>query len=169
MLRPRGELGQLYEPRRGAGSPCVFTELCGAVGLLMRGSSAETISFPLQRFFSKTELHVLPPTPAHAAPGRERPGALQSARRQTSSAEEEARPQHPLPGPRFLTGMPAGRTALCGLRGEPVRLSGPRARPAPRPPCYALLQARLGVPGQDAGEGYCKGQSVLRKFVEADQ
>ena len=93
MLRPRGELGQLYEPRRGAGSPCVFTELCGAVGLLMRGSSAETISFPPQRFFSKTELHVLPPTPAHAAPGRERPGALQSARRQTSSAEEEARPQ----------------------------------------------------------------------------
>lgn len=154
-------------------APCVFTELCSAAGLLVRGSSGETISFPLQRFFSKTELRVLPPPPAHAAPGLEHPGALQSAHRQTSSAEEESRTL-PATAPTPLAQVPHGgaggpHCAWWAARGA-GEAGGP---PGQACPMVSLLSAPAGPVGcswaGSWGEVYCKGQSVLRKVTEANQ
>lgn len=133
----------------------------------MRESSAETISFPLQRFFSKTELQILPAPPhMRLLGGSTRCPAVspQADKLCRGGGEGPRQPQCLLPRPRFPAGVPVGRTALSGLQGEPVRLGGPRARPAPWPPCCALRQAWLGVPGQDPGEGLLQRTACLKKI-----
>lgn len=114
----------------------------------------------------------MPPPPAHAAPGRERPSALQSARRQTSSAEEEAR-AHPATAPTPPAQVPRGgcRRACCA--GQAARgageAGGDRARPPPHLPAVHSSRPSRVFLGRILGWVYWKGRSALRKFIEANQ
>ena len=98
--------------------------------------------FPCRGFSLRLNC-FLPPPPAHAAPGWERPSALQSARKQTSSAEEEAR-AHPATAPTSPAQVPrggaGGPAALGRLQGGPVKLWGT----APGLPHTSLLCAPAG-------------------------
>lgn len=113
----------------------------------------------------------MPPPPAHAAPGRERPSALQSARKQTGFAEEEAR-AHPATAPtppaQVPAGVPAGRLRWAGCRGTGEAL-GDCARPPPHLPAVCSSRPSRVFLGRILGRVYWKGRSALREFTEANQ
>lgn len=171
MLRPRGELGQLYEPRRGAGSPCVFTELCGAVGLLVRGPSAETISFPLQRFFSKAEL-FLASSPCTCGSWAEAPQcpAVSPQTDKLCRGGGKGPSSHSAHStrPGSLQGCRRAGCAGRAARGA-GEAGGDRARPPSHLPAVRSSRPSRVFLGRILGRVCWKGRSALRKFTEANQ